>query len=176
MDEKKRTNMRSKSNVGLLANFKKNFYEFIRKEKYVPYVFNILMTLIIMTLFIYPLFYAITNSFIVEGKFSINNYEKLILDTLFLKSMLITFLYVIIYTVGIMFIGFITALAIDTSEKAKLPGTKLLSSLLTLPYAIPDVVGSILWMWMLNPQKGVINYLSSFIISWSVRYKLAYKY
>lgn len=152
-----------KQNTEKLPKLISSFHEFVRKDHHVPYVFNIMMVVLLMLLFIYPLLYALVSSFFVDGDISIGNYQRLFLDPLFRNSLVITLLYVAIYTAGIMFIGFITALAIDISEKSKLPGTKLLSSLLTLPYAIPDVVGAIIWMWLLNPQQGAVNYLLSFL-------------
>ena len=62
-----------------------------------------------------------------------------------------------------MVIGFVTALVIDVSEEGRMPFVKIFSSLLTLPYAIPDVVGALLWLWMLNPRQGIINYLLSLL-------------
>ena len=154
--------MHSKAHTRTLPKFVKAFHEAVRKDHHVPYVFTFMMVALLVFLFIYPLLYALVSSFMVNGSFSAEHYQRLIKDSLFHKSLFITFLYVIIYTVGIMLIGFVTSLAIDISEKSRLPGTKLLSSLLTLPYAIPDVVGAIIWMWLLNPQQGAINYILSF--------------
>ncbi|MCF7944649.1 MAG: sugar ABC transporter permease [Spirochaetia bacterium] len=162
--------MHSKRNAHNLPKFIVDLHEFVRKDHHVPYVFNIMMVMLLILLFIYPLLYALISSFVVDGNFSTGNYQRLIEDPLFRNSLLITFLYVTIYTVGIMCIGFITALAIDISEKSKLPGTKFLSSLLTLPYAIPDVVGAIIWMWLLNPQQGAVNYMLSFFGSDGLRW------
>lgn len=139
------------------------FHEAVRKDHHIPYVFSAAMVLLLLALFIYPLFYGLFRSFLVDDSFSAGNYQRLFNDSAFRNSLIITFLYVIIYTVGIMTIGFITALAIDVSEKSKLRGSKLMSSLLTLPYAIPDVVGAIIWMWLLNPQQGAVNYILSLL-------------
>lgn len=153
-----------------LPRFVVAFHESIRKDHHVPYVFSAMMVLLLMALFIYPLLYALFSSFMVDGSFSAENYRRLFGDSAFRNSLLITFLYVSIYTIGIMLIGFVTALAIDVSEKSRLPGSKILSSLLTLPYAIPDVVGAIIWMWLLNPQQGAVNYILSFFGSDGLRW------
>jgi len=140
-----------------------SFKRFCRNEGYVPYVLNVLIVLTILLLFVYPLIYGILSSFYTDGQISSENYSRLFSDRNFWNALWVTFLYVFLYTAGIMFIGFVTALAIDVGEERQLPGSRLFSSFLTLPYAIPDVVGSLIWLWMMNPRRGIINYLLSFI-------------
>jgi len=161
----------------MLTNFINKCRQFTKKEKYFPYLFDSLIMVVILFLFIYPLFYRIAKSFTVDNGFSLNNYIKLMSDSTFLKSIGITFLYVLLYTIGIMSVGFITALVIDKSEQLNLPGAKIFTAFLTLPYAIPDVVASLIWLWMLNPRRGVINYLLSYVanseIGWLTNSDLA---
>lgn len=126
-----------------------------------PYVFDFLIVLTILLLFIYPVGHGIVSSLMVNGEFSTQHFSRLFSDRNFWNSVGVTFLYVFLYTAGIMFIGFVTSLTIDISEKNNLPGAKLFSSFLTLPYAIPDVVGALIWLWMFNPRLGVINYILS---------------
>ena len=151
-------------NISILTNFINKCRQFTKKEKYFPYLFDSLIMVVILFLFIYPLFYCIAKSFFVNDKFVLNNYIKLVSDSIFLNSIVITFLYVLFYTLGIMLVGFITALVIDKSEQLNLPGAKVFTAFLTLPYAIPDVVASLIWLWMLNPRRGIINYLLSYVV------------
>lgn len=137
--------------------------DFLSEERYVPYVLSLLVWISIISLFVYPLVYGIWTSFLVDGELSFGNYFRLFADSTFWNSIWVTLLYVIIYTSGIMVIGFVTALVIDVSEEGRMPFVKIFSSLLTLPYAIPDVVGALLWLWMLNPRQGIINYLLSLL-------------
>ncbi|MBA7475065.1 sn-glycerol-3-phosphate transport system permease protein UgpA [subsurface metagenome] len=151
-------------NINILTNFINKCRQFTKKEKYFPYLFDSLIMVVILFLFVYPLFYCIAKSFFVNDKFVLNNYIKLVSDSIFLNSIVITFLYVLFYTLGIMLVGFITALVIDKSEQLNLPGAKVFTAFLTLPYAIPDVVASLIWLWMLNPRRGIINYLLSYVV------------
>ncbi|MBA7530084.1 sn-glycerol-3-phosphate transport system permease protein UgpA [subsurface metagenome] len=151
-------------NINILTNFINKCRQFTKKEKYFPYLFDSLIIVVILFLFVYPLFYCIAKSFFVNDKFVLNNYIKLVSDSIFLNSIVITFLYVLFYTLGIMLVGFITALVIDKSEQLNLPGAKVFTAFLTLPYAIPDVVASLIWLWMLNPRRGIINYLLSYAV------------
>lgn len=151
-------------NISILTNFINKCRQFTKKEKYFPYLFDSLIMVVILFLFVYPLFYCIAKSFFVNDKFVLNNYIKLVSDSIFLNSIVITFLYVLFYTLGIMLVGFVTALVIDKSEQLNLPGAKVFTAFLTLPYAIPDVVASLIWLWMLNPRRGIINYLLSYVV------------
>jgi len=151
-------------NISILTNFINKCRQFTKKEKYFPYLFDSLIMVVILFLFIYPLFYCIAKSFFVNDKFVLNNYIKLVSDSIFLNSIVITFLYVLFYTFGIMLIGFITAFTVDKSEQLNLPGAKVFSAFITLPYAIPDVAASLVWLWMLNPRRGIINYLLSYVV------------
>jgi multiple sugar transport system permease protein len=166
-----------KLNTNILSDGSNKYKRFIKKGKHYPYLFDSLIILIILFLFVYPLFYCIAKSFTVDNGFSLGNYIKLMSDSTFLNSILITFLYVLLYTIGIMLVGFITALVIDKSEQLNLPGAKIFTAFLTLPYAIPDVVASLIWLWMLNPRRGVINYLLSYVanseIGWLTNSDLA---
>ncbi len=144
-----------------IATIKENFRRFCRNEGYVPYVLDVMIVFILLLLFLYPLLHGILSSFYIGGEITAANYSRLFSDRNFWNALRITFAYVFLYTVGIMFIGFATALAIDVGEEKKLPGSKIFSSFLTLPYAIPDVVGALIWLWMMNPRRGVINYLLS---------------
>ncbi|MBA7560174.1 sugar ABC transporter permease [Candidatus Atribacteria bacterium 1244-E10-H5-B2] len=151
-------------NISMLTNFINKCRQFTIKEKYYPYLFDSLIIVVILFLFIYPLFYCIVKSFFINDKFILSNYIRMASDDIFLHSIVITFLYVLFYTFGIMLIGFITALVVDKSEQLKLPGAKVFTAFVTLPYAIPDVVASLIWLWMLNPRRGVINYLLSHLV------------
>jgi len=157
-------------NINILSDFLNKYKRFIKKGKHYPYLFDSLIIVMITFLFIYPLFCCIAKSFSFDNNFSFGNYIKLFSDSTFLNSILITFLYVLLYTFGIMTVGFITALVIDKGEQLNLPGAKVFTAFLTLPYAIPDVVASLIWLWMLNPRRGVINYL----LSWAVNSEIGW--
>lgn len=147
-----------------------NSADWLSQNTAIPYVFDIPIILTLTALFVYPVVYGVYGSFLVKGELSVQNYTRLWNDPNFWNSLWITFLYVVIYTVGIMTIGFLTAMVIDVGEESRIPGSRFLSSFLTLPYAIPDVVGALVWLWMLNPKMGVVNYLLSFVGSGGVQW------
>lgn len=82
------------------------------------------------------------------------NYEELFLyDDLFWKSIYNTFYYVLI---GVP-LGLCVALGLAVLLNQKLPGLPLFRTIFYLPSIVPVVGMSILWMWLLNPQYGLIN-------------------
>lgn len=144
--------------------------DWLSEHTAVPYILDIPMILALMALFVYPVVYGVYGSFVAGGDISLANYERLWKDGNFWNSLYVTFLYVVVYTIGIMAIGFVTAMVIDIGEESKMPGVTIFSSFLTLPYAIPDVVGALVWLWMLNPKMGVVNYFMSFLGSGGIQW------
>jgi ABC-type sugar transport system permease subunit len=144
--------------------------DWLSERAAVPYILDIPIILVLIVLFVYPVVHGVYGSFLAGGELSLKNYERLWNDGNFWNSLYVTFLYVVVYTAGIMGIGFVTAMVIDIGEESKMPGASVFSSFLTLPYAIPDVVGALVWLWMLNPKMGVVNYLLSFFGSGGIQW------
>ena len=63
--------------------------------------------------------------------------------------------FVVISTIGAFVLGFILALILQ--RVTVLSG--FLRTVFVLPYVIPTVVLSLLWMWMFNPSFGIMNYI-----------------
>ncbi len=84
------------------------------------------------------------------------NYHNLLFnDPLFWKSLWTTF-YMVIFGLPTALI-FALFLAILLNQKVK--GLALYRTIFYLPSITPVVASSILWMWLLNPQIGLINYV-----------------
>jgi len=130
-------------------------------ELYFPYIMVMPLLILIGAIFIYPLSQGIILSFFnTEGDFvALGKYQSLFHDSEFWHSLIITFIYVAVYTAGIFFVGFVSAFTLWHGELRKVSGTTAASTLILLPYAIPDVVASLLWLWILDPSLGVMNYL-----------------
>ncbi len=80
------------------------------------------------------------------------NYEKLINDEQFWKALRTTAYYVLLN------IPLQTVLAIGLAVAMhRLTKSALVRGLLVLPWLIPNVVVALLWLWMLDPQLGMIN-------------------
>ncbi len=117
--------------------------------------------LVFAFVFIYPIVENVKLSFqnarfIEPAKFiGLENYARLIKDPFFWNSFRIMLEYTAIYTVGIFIIGFITALLLNSANQKT---SSLFRTFFVLPYAIPDVVAAMVFMWILDYQFGILNH------------------
>jgi multiple sugar transport system permease protein len=89
----------------------------------------------------------------------ISNYVTLFNDKTFLISMMNTFKWIIVYIPLSITLSFILALA------AELPlrGIQALRTIFYLPVVSPLLVVALLFVWLYNPEFGLINYALSFV-------------
>jgi len=128
-------------------------------DSFAPYVLVVPVTLALLLIFIYPLLNGFYLSFFDKHEFiGLENYIRLFHDSDFWHAFALAFIYVAVYTVGVFFVGFSTALICDTAEKRRMRGARLIEYFITFPYAIPDVVAALIWFWMFDYQLGIINY------------------
>lgn len=86
----------------------------------------------------------------------IKNYVELITqDRLFLLSLYNT----VYYTVFSVPLGIILAFLLALLLNVKLPGMNFFRTVFYLPAVTSGVAVSLLWIWLFNPQFGLINYL-----------------
>lgn len=91
-----------------------------------------------------------------QGRFiGLGNYEDLIVDPDFWNSVQVTFTYAAATVACTYAVGLGLALLLDH----KMPARGLLRTLFILPWAIPEVVVVLIFVWMLDAQYGVINYV-----------------
>jgi multiple sugar transport system permease protein len=81
------------------------------------------------------------------------NYRALLNRDL-LEGIRLTLLYSVGAIGGEYLLGLGTALALN----ARFGGRTLARALIVFPWAIPTVVAVVVWLWMLNPDFGVVNY------------------
>ncbi len=90
----------------------------------------------------------------------IENFRQLLFeDDLFWISTWNTFY----YSFGAVIVGTLGALFVAILLNQKLPGTTFLRGVYYMPSIASGVAISILWMWLLNPDVGLINYALSFV-------------
>ena len=125
--------------------------------------FGVLLVLPALVLFalitVYPLFNSMYQGFLEksllwpgEEYVGLENIEKVLEDD-FGDLLMTTLTFTIYATVLPFVIGFAVALILNSS----IPGKGLLRSLFLLPWLIPAVVVSFLWMWIFNANYGVLN-------------------
>ena len=87
----------------------------------------------------------------------LQNYTDLFQDKLFWTATRNTFL----YSFGAVTLGTAGALFVALLLNQKLPGTTFLRMIYYMPSIASGVAVSILWLWLFNPQVGLVNYLLS---------------
>ena len=86
----------------------------------------------------------------------LENYIRLFTQEPYFAQVLgTTALFVIITVLCGFTLGFILALILQRVTRTRV----ILQSLFLLPYVVPSVALTLLWMWMFNPTFGVVNYV-----------------
>lgn len=111
---------------------------------------------------IYPFFasiyYSLTSYDVISPPYfvGIYNYKELFTnDELFWKSLYNTFYYAIFATP----LGIVAGIGIALLLNLKVKGIALFRTIYYLPAIVPIVGASILWVWLLNPEFGIVNAL-----------------
>ncbi|WP_231633113.1 carbohydrate ABC transporter permease [Numidum massiliense] len=83
------------------------------------------------------------------------NYEQLFEDELFWKAAGVTLYYTLLSVPVGLGLALMTAMLVN----ADIPGQRIFRTIIYLPSVISGVALSLLWVWLLNPQIGIVNYL-----------------
>ncbi|CAI6074310.1 carbohydrate ABC transporter permease [Cohnella sp. JJ-181] len=84
-----------------------------------------------------------------------DNYAKLFSgeDDLFYKSLGVTFYFVILRVPAVIIISFAIALLLNMNVK----GRAIFRTIIYLPSIVPAVASAMIWMWLMNPDLGLLN-------------------
>ena len=121
--------------------------------------------LIMAFVLIYPLLRSISLSFqrmnlvypaLNDPFVGLENYIRLFTQEPYFGQVLgTTALFVIVTVLCGFTLGFILALILQRVRRTRV----ILQTLFLLPYVVPSVALTLLWMWMFNPSFGVVNYV-----------------
>jgi multiple sugar transport system permease protein len=89
----------------------------------------------------------------------LDNYKTLLASDLFWKSLFNTFYMTVIGTPLFLITGLVMALL----QNLKIKGQSFYRTIFYLPTIVPIVATSMIWLWILNPQNGLINSLLKLI-------------
>lgn len=84
----------------------------------------------------------------------VSNYAKMFQDELFRQALKVTS----IYSGGSVTLSIVAALTVAIVLNRNIRGLSLFRTLFYLPSVISGVAVSLLWMWLFNPDFGLINY------------------
>jgi multiple sugar transport system permease protein len=105
--------------------------------------------------FVLSLYYSFTDYDVVAAPawVGVQNYVRLFQDTLFWKSIINTMYYTVFSVPLSIAIGVALALLLNL----KIKGMAFYRTVFYLPSIVPIVASSILWLWLFDPQFGLIN-------------------
>lgn len=128
-----------------------------------PYFFLFPCAVLILVILIYPVFSGLINSFFNENLIrptatsfiGIQNYQKLLEDTMFLDALKRSVVWTIVILIFEMSLGLLFAIILNKDIYCK----KLFRCLVLIPWIIPNAIAGIIWKWFLNESFGMMNYL-----------------
>lgn len=120
------------------------------------------MVIIFVLLGLFPIFYSLWISFydwrlnIVGGPrfVGFTNYVRAFEDQVFLESLLKTFYFVLLVVSFGLVLGLVFALVLN---QEKIHHKEWILTFSLLPWAIPKVVGGLMWKWIFDGNYGVLN-------------------
>jgi len=90
-----------------------------------------------------------------SSRFGLKNYCAVLSDPATWHSTMIT----LIYTAGSILPAFMIGLGLAVLLNQHFPGRRVMRGLAMLPWAVPSVLTSIAFLWLLDASYGVVNYL-----------------
>ena len=70
-----------------------------------------------------------------------------------------SFVRTIVYVAVTVAAQFVLGMAVALLLNRKFPGRNLMRGLIFLPWTIPTLIVAVIWMWIMQPQYGVLNYI-----------------
>lgn len=103
------------------------------------------------------LYFSLTNYTVLSSPefIGFGNYSSLFNDPLFWKSLYNTVYYAVLFIP----LGILVAFTMSILLNQDLKGLAIYRTIYYLPSIVPAVANAILWIWLLNPQWGLINML-----------------
>lgn len=87
------------------------------------------------------------------------NYTKLFQNAKLPQAIANTFTYVIVVVICAFILGMTMALILNAGVK----GAKVIQGVMMTPWVIPTIISALIWMWLFQPQYGLIKYLVSVV-------------
>ncbi|GIO38940.1 spermidine/putrescine ABC transporter permease [Paenibacillus antibioticophila] len=90
-----------------------------------------------------------------------SNYARLFSgeDELFYQSLGVTFYFVILRVPAVIIISFAIALLLNMNVK----GRAMFRTIIYLPSIVPAIASAMIWMWLMNPDLGLLNSMLSWL-------------
>lgn len=92
------------------------------------------------------------------------NYIRLFRNEKLLQAIINTFIFVIV----VVLLAFILGMALALILSAGVKGAKIIQGVMMTPWVIPTVISALIWMWLFQPQYGLMKYLISVVTGGSI--------
>jgi multiple sugar transport system permease protein len=137
-----------------------------RRPSFLPYLLAVPILIYEAIFVLYPIYQGIKSSFYTQANLGtpptwvgLKNYERLINDEFFWRSLKQTSIFMVgVIVISIMF-GLISAVVLNRAFF----GRSAARGIITLPWAFPEVPAVLIFIWMLNPQFGVMNVFANWL-------------
>jgi len=87
------------------------------------------------------------------------NYLYLFKTDDFTSSTLHTFSFVL----GVVIVQFVLAILLALILNSNIKGARFMRSIMMTPWVVPTVISALIWMWLFQPQYGLLKYLVSVV-------------
>jgi multiple sugar transport system permease protein len=85
----------------------------------------------------------------------LDNYTRMATDDRFWKSLSVTSYYTLAAVPAVLVVGFLFAMLVNTAKTGK----SFWRTIYYLPTLVPAVASAVLWIWIFNPDSGLLNSL-----------------
>lgn len=85
----------------------------------------------------------------------VDNYTRMATDDRFWQSLMVTSYYTIGAVPAVLILGFLFAMLVNTAKSGK----SFWRTIYYLPTLVPAVASAVLWIWIFNPDSGLLNSL-----------------
>lgn len=137
----------------------------VRRSPWAPYIFIGFAVIYLLLFTALPLVTGVDLSFKntkllnpAGGQYvGFDNYQHLVTDGAFLKSVWTTIVYTALSVIGCLGLGVASALVINSA----LPGRAFARTVMVLPWAVPTVALALVFRWIYNDTNGVANNITT---------------
>lgn len=142
-------------------------YEF--KSKSLPYLLVLPQMVIVFVFFFWPSLQGLWQSFFLQDPFGgrvifvgLENYTRLFTDSSYAYGE--SFRVSVAFAAAVASLSMITALFLATQANKKIRFSSFYKTMMIWPYAVATMVAGVLWLFMFNPNVGVL--------AWFMKHKL----
>lgn len=143
------------------------------KNRFLPYLFVLPQLILVGIFFLWPAAVALYQSVLRTDPFGLRtryvglaNFRTLFADPYYLQSIKLTFVFSIAVATLAMSLGLLFAVMANKP----IAGARIYRTLFVWPYAVAPAIGAVLWLFMFQPQIGIIaRWLKSLGVHWDYR-------